>query len=187
MAFESIGSSVIEVGKALKKSLFNLIKDNFDDHESRLNNIELGAGKVVVANFSVVGYISHYAASELVDLCTFRAPSDFNLLELVITITDSPNGFNSVGVPVTTSTSGTLELDLKKSIDGGITYSSILTTKPKINDGYNGAGTSSNGVGGTAVVFTDVAIKQDDLLRIDVTSLKDTQGCFNISCYGSLD
>ena len=42
MAFTSIPASAIEVGRAIKKSLFTTIKNNFDDHETRLNLVEAG-------------------------------------------------------------------------------------------------------------------------------------------------
>ena len=55
MAFITIPSSAIEVGRAIKKSLFTLIKDNFDDHESRLNLVEAGVEGVLPLVFNVNG------------------------------------------------------------------------------------------------------------------------------------
>ena len=187
MAFTSIVEGTIEVGKAIKKALFTQIKNNFDDHESRINNVEAGAGKVIVADFEVVGYISHYSAAELLGIATFRAPSAFKLLEFTITIMNSANGFDSGGNPVTSSSAGVLQLDLKKSTNNGATYTSILSRKPSVDAGYYAAGTSSNSSGNTSVIFASTSLNQDDMLRIDVTGLKDTQGSFHISCYGSLD
>ena len=187
MSYTAYTTDEIAVGKSIKRSLWLKAKDNFTDHETRIDNLEGGVGKIIVADFEVTGYISHYSASELLAIATHRAPADFNLVEFVVTIMDSANGFDAGGSPVTSSTSGALELDLKKSTDGGITYNTILTTKPSIIDGENGAGANSNDGTNTAVVFSDTAIEQDDLLRIDVTGLKDTQGTFHISVYGTLD
>ena len=186
MAFTEYTSEEIEVGKSIKKSLWDKLKNNFSDHELRIYDVEQNSGKVVVANFSVTGYISHYESPELVDILTFRAPAAFELIEFSITLTDSTNAFNSVGVPVVSSTVGLLELNIQKSINNGIDYVEILSTKPSIADGRNGKGLSSNDAGNTPAFFNDVSVKQDDLLRIDVTSLKDITGSFQVTCYGEI-
>ena len=186
MAYIAYTSEEIEVGKSIKRSLWDKLKNNFSDHETRLDNVEQNSRKVVVANFSVTGYISHYESPELVDILTFRAPADFNLLEFSITLTDSTNAFNSVGVAVVSSSVGLLELTILKSSNDGIDYVEILSTKPSIAEGRNGKGLSSNDAGNTHAVFADVSVKQDDLLRIDVTSLKDTTGSFQVTCYGEI-
>lgn len=186
MAFTIINSSDIDVGKPLKKSLFDTIKNNFDDHESRIDTLEQGAGVITVADFEVVGYISHYSATELSNIATHRAPCDYILQELSITILDSVNGFVSEGVHAVSSSAGFLEINLSKSTDGGATFNSILTTKPKIPEGYFGAGTSSNSTGCIPVLFADTQVYQDDILSISVTSKKDVMGSFLISSYGVL-
>lgn len=189
MAYTEILESDLEVGQPIKQSLFTTIKDNFIDHESRIDNLEQGAGKIIVADFEVIGYISHYLPSELRAIATHRAPCNYNLLEFIVTIMDSANGFDQSTPPnpIATGTSGVLSLVLKKSTDGGITYNSIMTVEPAIPVGYNGKGTSSISTGCIEAVFSDTQIYQDDLLRLDVTSLKDIQGTFSISIYGSLD
>ena len=48
MAFKQLNNSDIEVGKPTKKSLFKTIKDNFDDHESRLSALSASANKIVM-------------------------------------------------------------------------------------------------------------------------------------------
>lgn len=188
MSYIPLDSADLEVGKPIKKKLFTRILNNEEDHESRLDNLEQGVGKIIVADFEVTGYISHYKDTELVAIATHKAPARYNLVEFSVTIMDSPNGFNSVGVPVVSSTSGVLELDLRKSVDGGVNYYSICTIKPAILDGYAGAGLSSNSaVGGRACVFSELTVNQDDMLRLDVKGMKDKQGTFSISIYGTLD
>lgn len=188
MSYIPLESADLEVGKPIKKKLFTRILNNEEDHESRIDNLEQGVGKIIVADFEVTGYISHYKATELIAIATHKAPAKYNLVEFSVTIMDSPNGFNSVGVPVESTLAGVLELDLKKSVDGGVTYYSICTIKPAILDGYNGVGLSSNtAVGGRACVFSELTVNQDDMLRLDVTSMKDKQGTFSISVFGTLD
>jgi len=176
MAFSTISSSLIEVGKSLKKELFDTIKDNFDDHETRINGIELGANKVEVFNFEVIGFINNYTAGELVQIGTHRATSDFTLIEAKLTLMNAANGSSS-------TTSGVLSIDLQKSTDNGVTWVTVLSGLPEIPDGTNATGSESS-----SVVFATGAedILQDDLLRVNVTSKKDTQGSFLITVYGEL-
>jgi len=176
MAFITIPSTLIEVGKAIKKELFDLIKDNFDDHESRINGIELGANKVEVFNFEVMGFVNNYTALELTQIGTHRAPSDFTLIEAKITLMNGSSG-------VTSSTSGVLSIDVQRSIDNGSTWNTILSGLPEIADGINATGSES-----ASVVFISGGedISQDDLIRVNVATKKDTQGSFLITVYGEL-
>jgi hypothetical protein len=53
MAFITIPTADIAVGKPTKKSLWQKIKDNFDDHETRIAALSAGANKVVVFEYYV--------------------------------------------------------------------------------------------------------------------------------------
>jgi len=176
MAFESIPDSLISVGKAVKKRLFQITKDNFDDHETRINGLEGGAGKVEVFNFELMGYINDYLAEELVQVGTFRAPSDLILTECKITLL---NGSSSP----TSTADGALKIDLQKSTDNGVNWFTLLAIQPEIADGTNATGSESPNVtfltGGEDVL-------QDELLRVNITSKKDTQGSFLITVYGDI-
>lgn len=176
MAFNTIPSTLIEVGKALKKELFTIIKDNFDDHESRINSIELGANKVEVFNFEVTGFINNYTATELTQIGTHRAASDFTLIECKLTLMNNAQGEIS-------SSAGVLSIDLQKSSDNGVTWATVLSGLPEIPDGTSATGSESS-----SVVFStgEEEVSQDDLLRVNVTSKKDTQGSFLITVYGEL-
>lgn len=176
MAFVTIPTSLIEVGKALKKELFDLIKDNFDDHESRINSIELGANKVEVFNFEVIGFINNYTIAELEQIGTHRAPSDFTLTDVTITLLNRDSD-------VASSSAGVLSIDVEKSTDDGATWSSVLSGLPEIADGVSATGSTSGVVG---FVTGGDEIEQNDLLRVNVASKKDTQGSFLITVYGEL-
>ena len=187
MSYTALTDADLEVGKPVKKSLFTVIKNNEGDHETRINSLEGGAGKVIAFDFQIVGYVSNYSVSELKAVGNHTVPADYTLQELSITLLDSSNTFDSGGNVAESSSAGDLEIDLLKSTDGGATFSSILTTKPNIPDGKNGKGTSSNSVGCTAAVFSDTSVDQDDILQIDLTQMKDEQGSFKITCYGTLN
>lgn len=182
MTYSTLPIGALDVGKPLKRSLLTTIRSNEEDHEERLNSLEQGAGKIMSFDFQLMGHISHYSVSELIAIGTHTAPAAYNLLDFTVTILDSPVVPNE-----TSSSAGALEVDLLKSTDNGATFASIVTTKPKIPDGYSGAGTSSNSTGCIEAVFSDTSVSQDDILRIDMTSMKDTQGTFSIVVYGSLD
>lgn len=53
MAFTTIASAAIEVGKAIKKSLLTQIKDNFDDHETRIDGLEGSVNKIPVMEYFI--------------------------------------------------------------------------------------------------------------------------------------
>lgn len=176
MAFESIPQSLIEVGKAVKKRLFQLTKDNLDDHETRIFSLEAGAGKIEVFNFEVMGFINNYTVSELVQIGTFRAPSNVTLTEVKITL------LNGTSSPQST-TAGVLSIDVQKSIDNGVNWNTILTQQPTIPDGTNATGSVSDDV---AFITGGESVLQDELLRVNVTNKKDTQGSFLITVYGEV-
>lgn len=120
MAFSTISSLVIAVGSAIKKELWDKVKDNFDDHESRLNAVETNASKISIwedvfingSQFSTGTNIDYYEATT------------------VFTITNANFRIFTVG-----SNTGFLEVDIKRSTtdnDDG-SFVSIFTTKPKID------------------------------------------------------
>lgn len=152
MAFVTIGSTEIAVSKALKAELFQKIKDNFDDHETRLNDLSVGSGPVVLINEEIENVSSTLT---LTGLKYIRAFNNMNITKAQIQI------FTKGGV-----TSGTLEVDLKKSATLGGTYTSIFTTKPYINFATDTDYTSRDGV-----LNTGQAVTQDEILRLDITNV----------------
>jgi hypothetical protein len=153
MTYTTINSSSIEVGDPLKKELFDLIKDNFDDHEARLNALAISAGKVEIflydlvngSNFSTETGLAYYQAIE-----TF-------------TITNAAIRIYTKG-----SLTGAVEIDIKKSTTNmdSASFTTIFTTKPKIT--YSGASdydTSTNQVFNSG----QISINPGDILRLDIT------------------
>lgn len=118
--FSSISYLAISVGAAIKKELLDKVKNNFDDHESRLNTIETVARKVSVwedlflngSQFSTNTGIDYYEAT------------------LAFTITSA-----SFRIYTVAGHSGFLEIDIKKSTTDNAngSFASIFTTKPKID------------------------------------------------------
>lgn len=177
MAYNEIPDSWIEVGKALKKSLFTYIRNNFIDHESRINNLETGATSVEIFNFEVMGYINNYTASELVQIGTFKSANVLSISEIKLTLMNGTSGDIS-------SASGVLSVDIEKSEDNGLTWNTILVSQPKIEDGVSASGSQSQEV---EFVSGGEVVQENDILRVNVTSKKDTQGSFLITVYANID
>jgi len=176
MAYTTIPSTDIEVGKPVKKSLWDKIKANFTDHETRIDGLEEGANKVEIFNFEVMGYVNNYTASELVQIGTFRAFSDTTITEGKLILM---NGTNSA----TSSSAGVLSIDLQKSTDNGVTWNTILVSVPEIADGVSATGSESALI---TFITGGEDLLAEELLRVNVVSKKDTQGTFLISVYGDI-
>jgi phosphoglucomutase len=170
MAFNSILSAAIQVGKAIKKELWDTVKDNFDDHESRLNLIETNTQKVPVFEFLVLNSASFQTAT---GLNYFEATTSFTLTEAYIRIFE-------VG-----SLTGDFEIDIKKSttdLDSG-SFVSVFTTKPKVD-----LDTASDYDASTNQVFDNgqITISPGDYLRLDITQYPTSgvMGKFIVKVYG---
>lgn len=158
MAFSTLPDSIIQVGKALTRTLFKTyIKDNLDDHESRLSDVEASIGKIVVFDDLVINAASLESGGAITGLDVFRAPSDFNLLDAKVYIFEKG------------SLTGNLEIDFQVSSSADFTSSvSAFTTKPKIV--YS---TASDYDESANAVFdnTNKVIEEGDYIRFDVTEL----------------
>lgn len=103
MAFESINLNTIKVGDPITRDLWLLLKNNFDDHEFRLNSFETLIGSVSVIN----GDIDFIGFSGLdPNVFHYKVRQDFSINDFRVQL------FDKQGV-----TSGTLVFDLQKSID----------------------------------------------------------------------
>jgi len=83
---------------------------------------------------------------------------------------------------LTASTSGTLEIELEKSVDNGINWIPLLTGSVDLT------GTTVGSVSGS-VPWVDVpsqSYAQGDLLKINIVGLQTGQGEFHLSIYGEV-
>lgn len=170
MAFTTLDPNLLDVGDPTKKEIFDTLKSNQDDLNTRLTSQEQGAGKIVVFNDLVVNASS---ASTLTGLAFFRANADFSLIDAKVSIF-------TVG-----SLTGTLEFDIKKnsSLDptGMVT---VFTTRPSID-----LGTASDFDESTNAVFDSgqISVSDGDYLRLDITSLPSLViGSFYLTVFGEL-
>lgn len=168
--FTSIPTSLTGVGKALKKELIDLIKNNFDDHETRITGLSLGSTPIEVFNLTVVNASS---AQTFTGLTFYRACTSFSIATVQIAIFEK-------GV----ISSGNLTIDIKKSTTGlGGTFTSILTTQPTID--FSSAANYATATG--ILSISEQSIAQNDILRLDVTGLPATTlGKFRVLVYGTI-
>lgn len=170
MAFTSISSLAIAVGAAIKKELWDLVKNNMDDHETRLNLVETSAQKVDVFDLD---FTNSNVFSTGTGMIYFRAKSSFTLTNAFATIFE-------VG-----SNTGFFEFDIKKSTTDldDTSFASIFTTKPKIT-----FATANDYDETTNQVFDagEIDIVDGDYLRLDITQMPSTgvMSKFLITAYG---
>lgn len=170
MAFVTINPNTIEVGDPIKKELFDRIKANEDDHETRLSNLESTVAKIDFMKFMVANASS---ASSFTGMYYYEANGSFTITDAFIRI------FTKGAL------TGNLEIDIKVSTTDmdNASFVSIFTTKPKIVfSSISDYGKSTN----QAFDATKINIQSGDFLRLDVTELP-TNGVisrFLIEAYG---
>lgn len=155
MSFTAITTPEVTSGKPVTADVGLKIKDNFDDHESRLLSIEGGAGTTYPSIvFRVNGPYYHGWSGTITGLV--KSAVNFS-----ITITGVRLIIDTAG------SSGTTEIDVKFKRGGG-SWTSILSTKPTVAFGAGDDATSSNGV----VDAANNDLLAGDLLRLDLTSVQ---------------
>ena len=170
MAFNSISSLLIQVGKPIIKTLWDLTKDNFDDHESRIAGVEQGATKIEVWNDLV--RVRQNSAS-LTGLDIYRSVANMNLIEARVSIfTIGP-------------AAGILEFDILKAPTLDFSSAvSVFTTKPSLD-----LGTASDFDQSVNAIFdiNEQEVLKDERLRLDITSLPVNLSSFEIFLLGELN
>jgi hypothetical protein len=153
MAYVTIDPASIEVGDALRKELFDTIKTDLDDLDTRVTALSTGAKKVELFKYVL---LNGSAFSTATGLDYYQAIESFTVTNAEIRIFEKG------------ALTGSIEIDVKKSTTNmdDPSFSSIFTTKPKII--YASAvdyETSTNQVfnGG------QISISAGDILRLDIT------------------
>jgi hypothetical protein len=171
MAFTAITSTEVQVGKPVTSSIFTKVRENFDDHESRLQSLEAITSKVIIWDFPILNATS---ASSYTGLTYWRAPFSFTLNDAKVIIYEAG------------TLTGTLEIDILKntSLDPS-GMASVFTVLPSID-----FATASDYDESTNATF-DVgqqSVSAGDYLRLDVTSLPSggVLGKFNVYLIGEI-
>lgn len=156
MPFTAISNAAIAVGKAIKQELWQLVKDNFDDHESRLGDLETAGSLIQIFDETVY---SASASSSLTGLLYYRAKQAIKIVRVQVQIFEKGS-----------ISSGTVSIDCKKASTLGASFSTILTTQASVNFALDPDYTSDDAVINSSL--NSLAI--DEFIRIDVTSLPTT-------------
>ena len=169
MAFNAFNNSEIQVGKAIVKNLWQKVKDNFDDHETRLAQAVAGGRKIEVFNLDVgLGSFGNTFTGILYHECL----QDMSLVECAIQI------FNKNGI-----STGLLSIDVKKNTTPDNTgMTSIFTTAPIIN-----FSTALDYERSTATFNTTTQnVLKGDILRLDITNMPQGLGYFRLILIGEV-
>jgi hypothetical protein len=168
--FSSISSLAIQVGSAIKKELWDKVKNNFDDHESRLNSVETVQKKIPVMKFD---FRNATSLSTATGVYYWESDDDFTITDAFLRIYEGG------------SLTGTLQIDIKKSTTdlNGTSFFTIFTTRPSIN-----LATDPDYSASTNQVFDpgQINVAKGDFLRLDITQFptNGVLGKFLLTVYG---
>jgi hypothetical protein len=172
MAYTTLNPATIKVGDPVTKDILDLIKSNFDDHETRINSFEAGSAKIPIFEFLLE---NSSVNPDLNGIAYYTAVQNFTITECAIKIFQK-------GV-----LSGFLEVDVKKTTTSSLadaSFVSVFTTKPKIN-----YATAVDYQKSTNQIFNaGQVVLAGETLRLDLSTLP-TNGIidkFLIICYGEI-
>lgn len=169
MPFIELPAAWIEAGKPTKEEIFQYIRDNQDSFNVDIEALKQTA-TIDIIDCKIDGFPTDYTNTELQEyMPVFKAPVSGSITSVVLSLLQN-------------STSGTLQIDLEKSVDNGANWSALLTSPVEIT------GTSA-GDSSTVVNFINAAAQdfnQNDLIRIVFTGAQVNQGAFHVSVYGEL-
>lgn len=164
MAFDPIDNVNIEVGKPVKKELWQKTKDNFDDLDSRIAALEASGSIFEVFNTPILN-IAQYADAGVTGIILWKfVPFDMDLIEGQIYV-------------VKAGSSGTIEMDIQKGADIG-SLTSMMSTQPSLafGDGDNVASTNQ--------VFADSSLSEGEIVAIEFTQIQTGVGAIHVNVLG---
>lgn len=170
MAFETISNLAIAVGSAIKAELWSKVKNNFDDHETRLNQVESSSSKLEIIKFYVLNG-SEFSTGT--GLFYWESNDTFTITSAYVQIFEKG------------TLAGTFEVDIKKSTTdlNSASFTTIFTTKPSI-----AFASVADYAKSTNQVFdpTKINMVPGNYLRLDITQMPTTSvmSKFLITVYG---
>lgn len=151
MAFTPIDPNDIQPGLPVRAELMELVRTNFDDHESRISATEAAFANTVPLEFQVWGKYTSVSAPNL-DVASLVIPFDLTFVGCLI--------YNREA-----GTAGTLEIDLRSG-DAGGPYTTIFTTRPSLAFGTGDEAVSVNAI----IDATNSTALAGQVLKLDITS-----------------
>ncbi len=170
MAFQTIVSSLYDVGRAIRKELFSKIVGNLNDLDARQTVLEQGANKIVIWDDEVI--IPNNSDS-LTGLDFWRAPSDFTLLEARVSI-------YTVG-----GATGSVAFDIKKGASrDDVDLSTVFQVQPSVN--YSGASDYDESTN-FEFILAQQTVTAGEWLRLDISSLPNSPKRFHVFLIGEFN
>lgn len=173
MSFLTIDPNKIKVGDPITKEIFDLIRTNFDDHESRLNAFEAGAVKIPVFDFEIVNNTMY--PPSMTGIAYYTARQAFTITDCFIQIFEKG------------TLTGTIQIDIKKSAGANLSdgsFTSIFSTKPSVAF----ASASDYARSTNQILNAGQAIAIGEVLRLDLSAIPTTGFIdrFIVCCYGEI-
>lgn len=168
MAYSPIDLSTIKVGDPIKKELLDKIRNNFQDHEERIQIIAGGSGKISLINEDA--YVLSNASGQLTG-CFF-----VEVIQACI-ITEGSIQLFAKG----SATSGSLTVDVKKNTTTNPSgFNTIFSTPPTLNMAVAADYSKNAGIVNPAAQ----ALAVGDILRVDILGLPSALKRFRINLIG---
>lgn len=148
MAFEEINSNQIETGDPITAELWSKTKNSFDDHETRLADLEAAQSAREPLGFYVKGNYSSFGAV---------TGAAYRRLFANITLTSGRIFIVDAGA------SGTLDIDIQYK-RASAAFASIFSTRPSVAYSSGDYYISTNGV------LSVTSLQAGDILRLDIVT-----------------
>ena len=169
MAYDPVDPGDIVAGKPTKEEIFQKTADNQDSFNTDIEALKQ-TSTIDIFDIKYGGEISKYTGAQInTRIPVFRAPVSATIVAFKVVL-------------LTASTSGTLEVEIDKSIDEGINWTPLLNNPVELT------GTTVGSVSG-AVDWVSVPLQsflQGDLLRVRIVNVQEDQGEFHVSIYGEI-
>lgn len=169
MPFLAVPPAWIQAGLPTKEEIFQYLVDNQDSFNTDIEALKQ-TSQFDILDVSVAGSLSEYDSAEIQErMPVFKAFVSGTITSVVVSLLED-------------STSGTLQIDLEKSIDNGANWSALFSSPVEVT------GTTAGSISG-AVNFINTAAQsfnQNELIRLVVTGTQTNQGQFHVSVYGEL-
>lgn len=169
MAYTPLTAGDLIAGKPTKEEIFETIRLNQEGFNTDIEALKQ-TSTIQIFNTKFSGSITQYSLAQILNRTpTFRSPVDATIVSFKVVLLE-------------VSTSGTLSIDIEKSTNEGVSWSTLL------NNPVTLTGTTVGSLSGT-VDWISVPLQsflQDDLLRIIITTAQVDQGEFQVSIYGEV-
>ncbi len=162
--YVALDDADIAAGKPTKEEIFARIKDNQECFNLDIEALKQTAS-IDMFNLKFSGDITQYSFAEIsARVPTYRADLSGSIVQVKMVL-------------LSPSTSGSLQIEIDKSVDQGINWVPMLVSPVEIT-------TFSVGDVSGAVNFSTQSFNQDDLIRIRIVGTQVDQGEFHIAIFG---